>query len=172
MLEIQSDAKINSIRDELSSIKSSLEYYKVDNMQMKRRLADLEEKASLQDIKSKRFNITIEGFLEVKDEETKDVVIEKCNADADKGLNDADIVSAKRVGKISRHRKNRPIFVTVRDEAARDKILQSRGKLRIEIVRTPVWMNEDIPATYRRRKAMLRDLVKLVQSFTSTLPLL
>lgn len=75
-----------------------------------------------------------------------------------------DIVSAKRMGKITKFRKNRPISIQVKGEEARDKILKSRGKLKQEIVNTPIWINEELPQTYRRRKAMLRDLVKLAQA--------
>lgn len=51
----------------------------------------------------------------------------------------------------------------VKDEEARDKVLKARGKLDPEIVNTSIWINEELPQSYRRRKAMLRDLVKMAQ---------
>lgn len=42
--------------------------------------------------------------------------------------------------------------------------MKARGNLKVEIVNTPIWINEELPQIYRRRKAMLRDLVKLAQS--------
>lgn len=103
-------------------------------------------------------------MLESKDKDQKDLIIEKLNHDAEVNLAEGDILSAKRTGKVTKYRKNRPISLLVKDEEACDKVLKACGKLTPEIINTSIWINEEIPQTYRRRKAMLRDLVKMAQA--------
>lgn len=160
----RTEDQFSEINSELASVKSSLDYYRVENLRLKHRLHMVEESLNVKEIKSKRYSLYIEGLLEVKDKDQKLVVLEKLNKDANVNLQDGDIVSAKRMGKVTKFRKNRPISVIVKSEEARDKVLKARGKLSVEVVNSPIWINEDIPQSYRRRKSMLRDLVKLAQS--------
>lgn len=102
----QVDSRFEIVYSELESVKASLEYYKVDNMRLKHRLYNLEEKMNLGEIKSKRYSLYIDGLLESKDKSQKQLVIEKLNHDADVGLNEADIVAAKRLGKVTKYKKN------------------------------------------------------------------
>lgn len=114
----QVDSRFKEFNSELEAMKSSLEYFKVDNLRLKQRLNELEEKANLGEIKSKRFFLTIDGLLENKAKDQKTLILEKFNADANVNLLEGEIKTAKRVGKITKHKKNRPISVTVRDEEA------------------------------------------------------
>lgn len=114
----QADSRFEEFSSELESMKSTLEFFKVDNIRLKRRLTDLEEKASLGEIKSRRFFLTIDGLLENKAKDQRTLVLEKLNADAKVNLSEGEISSAKRVGKITKFRKNRPLSITVRDEDA------------------------------------------------------
>lgn len=149
---------------ELESVKSSLEFYKMENMRLKHRLYEIEEKLNFKEIQSKRYSLYIDGLLEAKDKNIKSLILEKFNNEADVGLVEGDILSAKRVGIITKYRKNRSISLVVTSEESRDKFLKARGKLTPEIVNSPIWINEEIPQSYRRRKSMLRDLVKLAQA--------
>lgn len=49
-------------------------------------------------------------------------------------------------------------------EQARNAILSCRGKLSPNTNSTLVWINEDYPDAYKRRKIMLRDLVKHINN--------
>lgn len=160
----QADEKFENIHQDLYEMRSAVEYLRTDNLRLKQRMAMLEEKQNLTEIRDRRFSLTIEGILEVKDKDTKSLLIDKLNSDAEANLEDGDLVSAKRLGKVTKYKKNRTIAVVVRDEVARDKVLKTRGKLKSEVVNTPIWINMELPASYRRRKSMLRDLVKLAIS--------
>lgn len=65
------------------------------------------------------------------------------------------------MGKAMKSKRSRNISFTVLDDTVRDKILKCQGKLSVEIPNTPIWINEDVLANYRRRKSMLRDIVKV-----------
>lgn len=60
-------------------------------------------------------------------------------------------------------RKPRTIAVILALEGARDKIMSNRSKLTKYDDGTYMWINEEQPEAYRRRKMMLRDLVKLAK---------
>lgn len=60
-------------------------------------------------------------------------------------------------------RKPRTISVILASEAARDKIMSIRSKLSKYEDGSYMWINEDQPESYRRRKMMLRDLVKFAR---------
>lgn len=49
--------------------------------------------------------------------------------------------------------------LVLKNEDARNVFLPARGKL----AKSSIWVGEDLPATYRRRKSMLRDLVKVAK---------
>lgn len=57
-------------------------------------------------------------------------------------------------------KRPRTISFMVKNENARNLLLRSRGKFAKE----KIWINEDLPAPYRRRKTMLRDLVKAAKA--------
>lgn len=160
-LATQTDSKFDEMSGELSELKSRMDRYCMNNIRLERRLAAAEEKLQFHDIKSNRFSLTIEGLLESKDKDAKTQLIKKVNGDAQVDLKSEEIVSIRRIGKVTKYRKNRSIALVVRDEMARNKVLRARGKLTPEIANTAIWINEEVPATYRRRKSMLRDLVKL-----------
>lgn len=157
----QADEKFFSIDQELDSLRSLISGLQTENIRLQRRMHGVEEKQNFSDIKAKRFFLTIEGLADVTDTSPKTQIIQKLNAEADAALEDDDIVSARRLGKAMKAKRSRNISLTVRDDIVRDKILKCRGKLTVEIPNTPIWINEDVPASYRRRKSMLRDLVKV-----------
>lgn len=55
----------------------------------------------------------------------------------------------------------RPVALIVHDEETKSKLLSCRGKLSKNANDTFLWINQELPPTYRRPKSMLRDLVKL-----------
>lgn len=76
---------------------------------------------------------------------------------------DKDIPALKGKGAKTTKRKPRTISVILASEAARDKIMTSRNKLKKYDDGSYLWVNEDQPEAYRRRKSMLHDLVKLAK---------
>lgn len=160
----QADEKFFSIDQELESLRTLVTGLQTENMRLSHRLHFIEEKQSFNDIKAKQHLLTIEGLIDDKDTDPKIQVIQKLNNEADAGLEEDDIVSARRMGKAMKARRSRNILLVTRDDNARDKILQCRGKLTVEIPNTSIWINEDVPANYRRRKSMLRDLVKVANA--------
>lgn len=49
------------------------------------------------------------------------------------------------------------------DPQAREILLSSRGKLKSNPNTTQIWINEELPDAYRRRKTMLGELVKHIK---------
>lgn len=157
----QADEKFSSIEQELDSLRNMITGLQTENLRLQRRMHHTEEKQNFNDIRAKRHSLTIEGLADLTDTNPKDQIIQKLNAEVDAALEEDDIVSARRLGKAMKAKRSRNISLTVRDDIVRDKILRCRGKLTVEIPNTPIWINEDVPASYRRRKSMLRDLVKV-----------
>lgn len=76
-----------------------------------------------------------------------------------------DFTSIYRLGKPRKPKAPpRQIRVRLSNEQARAKILSCRGKLKPNADASAVWINEDHPDAYRRRKIMLRDLVKHINA--------
>lgn len=176
----QADTRFQEMDQELEQLRTIVKNSELERTRLHNRLSLVEEKFSLSEIKNKRYFLTLEGIAEVKDgdkdkdkdkakvkdidpKDLKTLVIDKFKQDADISIAPAEIVTIRRVGKIAKYRPTRPIHLTVRDDEARNKILSARGKLSMELAQTPIWINEDLPATYRRRKSMLRNLVKIAQ---------
>lgn len=129
----------------------------------------LKERVNTSEIRAKRLHITIDGLHEIKDISVKDLVIKRCNEDAQANLQSNDFKKIHLIGK-PRPKSNsrpRPIKIELADDNARDQLLACRGKLKNPDNSTSIWINEDLPDSYRRRKVMLRDLVKHI----SLLPL-
>lgn len=160
----QADQNFEDIHRDLFEMRSAVEFLRTDNLRLKQKVAALDEKQNLAEIKDRRFSLTIEGILEVKDKDTKTLLIDKLNNEAEADLTTEELISVKRLGKVTKYKKNRTISVVVRDENARNKVLKTRGKLKVEVANTSIWINEELPASYRRRKSMLRDLVMLAIS--------
>lgn len=113
-------------------------------------------------IRAKRFHFTIDGLSETKGTTVKDLVLNRCNEDAQTTLQSNDLKKVYRIGK-PRPKSNTkpcPIKIELADDNARDQILSCRGKLKNPDNASSIWINEDLPDSYRRRKVMLRDLVK------------
>lgn len=123
--------------------------------------SSLAERMNVSEIKSQNLNIFVEGLPESQELSTVANLINRFNSDAETDLSEDDFFTIYRVGKF---RKNSRFPCQIRlkmsSELAREKILACCGKLQPNQDRSFVWINEDYPAAYRRRKTMLRDLVK------------
>lgn len=125
----------------------------------------LAERMNVSEIKLQTMNIFVEGLPESQDLSTVENLINRFNSDAETDLSENDFLSIHRVGKFKKKaRYPRQIKIKMASEKARDKILACRGKLQPNSDRSFVWINEDHPDAYRRRKSMLRDLVKHINS--------
>lgn len=157
----QADQKFVDIEQEFVSLRTELNAYHTENMRLNHRIFEAEEKLSLQAIRSKKYNFTLEGVPEAQDqnqgEDLKSTLVEKINEGSKAQISKDDFTSAYRQGAFVLNAvKPRPVQIVVKDDGARNLILRSRGKL----AKSAIWINEDLPAPYRRRKTMLRDLVK------------
>lgn len=122
--------------------------------------SDLVERVNVNDIRAKYLHLSIDGFPESEETSTKRSVID---ADASAGLVDSDFALIYRVGQPKPGLKNpRQIRIKLQNEAARDKFLSARSKLKPNPDKTRIWVNEDHPDAYRRRKVMLRELSKYI----------
>lgn len=144
-------------------MRNALTNYRLENFRLHNRLLEVEERINFFEIKDRKFRLTMDGLAESKDENPILLVTDKLNAEADADLTEDDIISARRLGKATKYRPNRPLQLVVRNDEVRNKILSVRGKLTIEVPRTPIWINEDLPDAYRRRKSMLRNLVHIAK---------
>lgn len=134
-----------------------------NNLDIKRAckcVSDLTERVNAHDIKDKHFTITIDGLPEAKNQSTAEVVIDRIKNDAQITLSPADFTSIFRVGKPCKAKSNpRQIKIKFANEEARSKLLSCRGT-----DESPqIWINEEHPASYKRRKLMLRELVKHIK---------
>lgn len=103
----------------------------------------------------------LEGLPEVEDQSVLTTVVEKINEGVKTQISDGDFSTAYRVCAFNaKSKRPRSISLVVKNDNARNLLLRSRGKLAKE----KIWINEDLPAPYRRRKTMLRDLVKTAKA--------
>lgn len=140
-----------------------LENFELNFRRIEREDRARNERLNVQEIRSRRLHLTIEGLPEVKDTPVIQSIITRVKSDTDIDLDEQFFASAYRVGKFNGkiHKKYpRSIKIRMRDDNARDAFLASRGKLKSNPDKSQVWMNEELPDTFRRRKIMLRDLVK------------
>lgn len=123
--------------------------------------SDLTERVNVLDMKSNHLSLFIDGVPESKELSTAQVLIDRLQSDAQVTLNTSDFVSIFRLGKPRKAKSSpRQIRVKLSNEQARTKILSCRGKLKPNADASFIWINEDHPEAYKRRKIMLRELVK------------
>lgn len=158
----QADEKFADIDTELSDLRLAVSHLKTENLRLSHRLTQAEEYSNVQYIRSKKLNLTIDGLKESdKKENLKSIIAEKVNAEAKSKISQADILSAYRNGKYDKNSKSpRSVSITVKNDQIRNTILRCRGKLPVNENDNSIYINEDLPPAYRRRKSMLRDLVK------------
>lgn len=80
------------------------------------------------------------------------------------GIDEKDIPALK--GKLkgkSVKRKPRTVAVILASDDARDKIMSNRSRLKKYEDGSYLWVNEELPEMYKRKKSMLRDLIKLAK---------
>lgn len=130
------------------------------------------EKINVWDIRNNRLTFTIDGLIEA-DENTSTIqaVMNKFNLDTKANLSEQDFISAHRIGKLAVPSEGqrvypRPIRIKLKNDTAREKLLSNRGKLKPNGDKSIVWVNDDHPDEYRRRKLMLRELVKYISKNT------
>lgn len=145
-----------------------------------------EERLNILELEQNKLHLNIDGVPENTEVNPALLIITKFNTDTKADLKDDDIKSAWRVGiRIPEEkdipalqnlnvegaasamskpkRKPRTISVILASDEARDKIMANRSKLKKYEDGSYMWINEDQPEAYRRRKSMLRDLVKLAR---------
>lgn len=128
-------------------------------MRLSHRIFEVEEKASLSAIRSRKYNFTLEGLPEAENQKENilTTITDKINEGNKTKISADDFSSAHRTGTYDpKSKRPRAVSLVVKNENARNLLLRSRGKLN----KAKIWINEDLPAPYRRRKNMLRDLVK------------
>lgn len=159
------DQKFADLDREIDAMRIELNAYRLENMRLSHRTFEAEEKLSLQAIRNKKFNFMLEGLPEAQnqdqDEDILTTVTDKINEGSKVKLSKDDFSAASRIGMYdSKAKRPRSISLVAKNEAAWNLLLRSRGKFAKE----KIWINEDLPASYRRRKSMLRDLVKLAKT--------
>lgn len=139
---------------------------------------NISERQNVYEIKQNQLIITIDGLPEVKDKSTSQVIIDRLNEDAGAHLELSDFVSSHRVGKPQKVKfkgkgKNgakssapRQIKAYMSSILTKNDVLSCRGNLKQNDDKSYVWINEEHPDDYRRRKIMLRDLVKHISKNT------
>lgn len=134
---------------------------KLDIKRVRKANCDLAERVNSHDIKDKHLFITVDGLPESRETSTAEVLISRMNDDANISLSPDEFASIFRVGKPRKAKakpcQNRIKFVS---EEARSNLLSCRGKLKPNKDKSLIWINEDHPEVYKRRKIMLRDLIK------------
>lgn len=145
-------------KEELQHMSLEIKRLEFDHMELKERVNVLE-------IANKHLTLTIDNIPEDKKLKPAEAIIQRINTDTAVELSNDLILAAHRVGKFKPKAKQpRQIKFIVRDEKARESILASRGKLKQNTDKTSIWINESYPEEYRRRKAIMRDLVKRINS--------
>lgn len=138
---------------------------KLDIKRSTRTNNELTERVNVLDIKSNQSHLFIDGIPESKERSTAEVLIDRLQTDAQVVLAAHDFISIFRMGKPRRAKAApRKIKVKVASDRARNDILSCRGKLKANTDGSLVWINEDHPDAYRRRKLMLRELVKHINN--------
>lgn len=162
-------ARFDRLQDEINErfqlVADDMINLRLDSCRNASDIRRLEERVNVHDIRAKKFSFIIEGFPEIQGENLANNLVTRFNSDANANLSANDFLTIRRVGKTDPKNRNttgpRPIAIVVCDEDKRSKLLSCRGKLSKNLDSTIIWINEELPPTYRRRKAMLRDLVKL-----------
>lgn len=140
----------------------------LENERLYSRQSLLAEKQNVQEIRDKHLVLMIDGLPEKEEGTTMDCEMTRLNDDVECTLESSDFLAAFRVGKVrptkveGQEKQPRQIKLKLANEAARNKILACRGKTKPNANKTQVWINEDHPDEYRRRKIMLKGLVKQI----------
>lgn len=116
----------------------------------------LTERVNVSEIKSQTMNIFVEGLPESQDLSTAENLLDRLKKDADSDLSENDFLLIHRVGKYrKKSRYPRQIKIKMASDDARNRILACRGKLKPNSDRSFIWINEDYPDAYQRRKTWL-----------------
>lgn len=162
--------QLHQLKDELNerfqSAAEDMLNLRLENFRTANNTSKLEERVNVHDLRAKKFSFLIEGFPETQNEKLNESLLTRLNTDAGTDLVPQNFKSIRRVGKVDTKKNQnnmtpRPIALVVYDEETRSKLLSCRGKLSKNANDTFLWINEELPPAYRRRKSMLRDLVKL-----------
>lgn len=130
------------------------------------------EKITAWDIRNNRLSFTIDGLPEEEENtSTCQAVINRFNSDTKANLSEQDFVSAYRIGKLAAPIEGqkvypRPVRIEMKNDGMREKLLANRGKLKPNGDKSIVWVNDEHPDEYRRRKLMLHELVKYISKNT------
>lgn len=138
--------------------------FDLDMLRMAEMQQNLGERQNVYEIKQNQLILTIDGLPEEREKSTSQVIIDRLNADAKANMELSDFTNAYRVGKPRKSRgkgkgKKQPpappprqIKVFMASTLAKDSVLACRGNLKQNEDRSFVWINEEHPDDYRRRK--------------------
>lgn len=150
------------LEDRFQAMANEILNLKIDNIRTATDTQRLEERVNVHDLRAKKHSFIVDGFPESPQENVCDDLIARLNNDSATDFTAEDFISIRRMGKLDPNKQGtwpRPIAVVV--DITRSKLLNSRGNLSKNADGSLIWLNEELPPAYRRRKAMLRDLVKL-----------
>lgn len=162
----QADKQFADIRNDVSEMRSAMMHLKTENTRLNHRLIPAEEQISVFGIRAKKLNFSVDGLAESdkKNENLKSVLVEKVNTQAKVKISQSDITTAYRVGKYDKDAKYpRTVYITVKNDQVRNTLLKCRSKLPVTEEEKAIFLNEDLPPSYRQRKSMLRDLIKVAK---------
>lgn len=170
---VKSDEKLVSFDSALKAQNQDGNESKLEIKHLYNNEAAIVERLNARDIKDNRLLFIIDGLPEGDGKETTtQSLVSRFNEDASSDLKAEDFVSAYRLGKLKSVPEGqspppRQIKVRLRNDEVRDSFLACRGKLKPNVDKSVIWVNEDHPDEYRRRKTMLRELVKHINKNTS-----
>lgn len=155
--------QVEDMEDRFQAMANEILNLKIDNIRNSTESQKLEERMNVHDLRAKKHSFIVDGFPETPHENTRDALIARLNNDTGASFSAEDFISIRRMGKPDPNGKPgpRPIAVVVINDIVRSELLNCRGSLSKNADGSLVWLNEELPPAYRRRKAMLRDLVKL-----------
>lgn len=162
----QADHQFMDIRTDVADMRTEMSHLKTENSRLNHHLIQAEVLLKVFSIKAKRHNFSFDGLMESgkKKENLRAIIVQKVNTQAKVKISQADIVSAYHVGKFDKNAKNpRTVNITVKNDQTRNTILKCRTKLPVTEEEKAIYVNEDLPPFYRRRKLMLHDLVRVAK---------
>lgn len=163
-LKADFDRFTEAVEERLQSVSNEMLNLKLDNIRVATDTSKLEERVNVHDLRAKKHSFIIEGFPESVNENVAQNLVTRLNSDTGANFRVEDFRSIRRVGKTEPSAKTtgpRPVAVVVNSDDIRSNLLNCRGHLSKNNDGTFLWLNEELPPAYRRRKSMLRDLVKL-----------
>lgn len=154
-----------SLRSLIHNQERALRHMDLEMRRMAHDLSETNERINVLEINNKHLTLTVENIPEEKNVSPASSFINRLNTDAELELSPDIIKAAHRVGKFRPKAKQpRQIKIIVDGEKARESILACRGKLKPNADKSYVWINESYPEDYRRRKTIMRDLVKRINT--------